>query len=230
MKDYQSIRVTKLSKDKYYLSIYWRQCRYRFYNGQPIGSWSTPNTLPKHMRYSAFAALEKEYLRAIDLGWTPKDDWSGKLPKEVIVPKSILEDALKSKIDQGISEPYARNLTWIVKQLKKQLKGQHPTPNRLAKFINDSHWTPATRAIIRRHLMAFEKELEKFGYEGSIKPLTTKYKTEETLHKPFKDVPGILEEILEFDAKLHLCCLLAFGCLLRPHREIRLLTWDDFAE
>ena len=78
--------------------------------------------------------------------------------------------------------------------------------------------------------MAFEKELEKFGYEGSIKPLTTKYKTEETLHKPFKDVPGILEEILEFDAKLHLCCLLAFGCLLRPHREIRLLTWDDFPE
>ena len=230
MKDYQSIRVTKLSKDKYYLSIYWRQCRYRFYNGQPIGSWSTPNTLPQHLRYSAFAALEKEYLRAIDLGWTPKDDWSGKLTKEVVVPKSILEDALKSKIDQGISEPYARKLTWIVKQLNKQLKGQLPTPNRLAKCINDSHWTPATRNIIRRHLMAFEKELEKFGYEGSIKPLTTKYKTEETLHKPFKDVPGILEEILEFDAKLHLCCLLAFGCLLRPHREIRLLTWDDFAE
>ena len=170
MKDYQSIRVTKLSKDKYYLSIYWRQCRYRFYNGQPIGSWSTPNTLPKHMRYSAFAALEKEYLRAIDLGWTPKDDWSGKLTKEVIVPKSILEDALKSKIDQGISEPYARNLTWIVKQLKKQLKGQHPTPNRLAKFINDSHWTPATRTIIRRHLWLLKRSWRSLDMKGASSP------------------------------------------------------------
>ena len=66
--------------------------------------------------------LEKEYQRAIDLGWTPKDDWSGKLTKEVVVPKSILEDALKSKLDQGISEPYARKLTWIVKQLKRHLK------------------------------------------------------------------------------------------------------------
>ena len=230
MNQFQSIRVTKLTKEKFYLSIYWAHSRYRFYNGQPIGSWSTPNTLPPHMRYSAFVALEKEYLRAIDRGWTPKDDWSGKLTKEVVVPKSILEDALKSKIGQGISEPYARKLTWIVKQLNKHLKGQLPTPNRLAKFINDSHWTPATRTIIRRHLIAFEKELEKYGYEGSIKPLTTKYKTEETLHKPFRDVQRILEEILEFDEKLHLCCLLAYGCLLRPHREIRLLTWGDFAE
>ena len=230
MNQLQSIRVTKLTKEKFYLSIYWAHCRYRFYNGQPIGSWSTPNTLPPHMRYSAFVALEKEYLRAIDLGWTPKDDWSGKLTKEVVVYKSILEDALKSKIDQGISEPYTRKLTWIVKQLKKSLKGQLPTPNRLAKFINDSHWTPATRTIIRRHLIAFEKELEKYGYEGSIKTLTTKYKTEETLHKPFRDVQLILEEILAFDDKLHLCCLLAYGCLLRPHREIRLLTWGDFAE
>lgn len=122
MNQFQSIRVTKLTKEKFYLSIYWAHSRYRFYNGQPIGSWSTPNTLPPHMRYSAFVALEKEYLRAIDLGWTPKDDWSGKLTKEVVVPKSILEDALKSKIGQGISEPYTRKLTWIVKQLNKHLK------------------------------------------------------------------------------------------------------------
>ena len=229
MNQLQSIRVTKLTKEKFYISIYWGGCRYRFYNGQPIGSWSTPNTLPSFLRFSAFSSLEKEYLRAIDLGWTPKDDWSGKLTKEVVVSKSILEDALKSKIDQGISEPYSRKLTWIVKKLKKNLKGQIPTPNRLAKFINDSHWTPATRTIIRRHLIAFEKEMEKYGYEGSIKPLTTKYKTEETLHKPFRDVQRILEEILAFDERLNLCCLLAYGCLLRPHREIRLLTWRDIS-
>jgi len=26
------------------------------------------------------------------------------------------------------------------------------------------------------------------------------------------------------------CCLMTYGCLLRPHREIRELTWGDFTE
>jgi len=40
----------------------------------------------------------------------------------------------------------------------------------------------------------------------------------------------VLDEISLFDTRLHLCCLLAFGCLLRPHREIRLLTWGDISD
>jgi len=32
-----------------------------------------------------------------------------------------------------------------------------------------------------------------------------------------------------FNERLHLCCLLTYGCLLRPHREIRELKWDDFS-
>ena len=31
-----------------------------------------------------------------------------------------------------------------------------------------------------------------------------------------------------FNYNLYLCCLLTYGCLLRPHREIRLLRWHDF--
>ncbi len=27
-----------------------------------------------------------------------------------------------------------------------------------------------------------------------------------------------------------LCCLMTYGCLLRPHREIRELTWGDFSD
>ena len=26
-----------------------------------------------------------------------------------------------------------------------------------------------------------------------------------------------------------MCCLLTYGCLLRPHREVRELTWGDFS-
>ena len=171
-----------------------------------------------------------EYQRAIELGWTPIDDWSDRLNRETVISKSILDDALASKLKQGLSESYSRKLTWIVKHLKRHLRGTQPNPKRLAAFINESHWTAATRNIIRRHLIAFEKEMEKYGYEGSIKTLTTRYRCEEKLHKPFKDVEAVLGEISLFDARLHLCCLLAFGCLLRPHREIRLLTWGDFSD
>lgn len=100
----------------------------------------------------------------------------------------------------------------------------------IAAFVNDSNWTPSTRNIIRRHLLAFEKEMAKFGYEGSIRSLLPKHRIEEKLHKPFKDVGAVLVEIKSFDSRLHLCCLLAYGCLLRPHREIRLLTWRDISD
>lgn len=48
-----------------------------------------------------------------------------------------------------------------------------------------------------------------------------------TLHKPIKDIPGLLNDIKEFNDSLYLCCLLTYGCLLRPHQEIRLLMWSD---
>ena len=55
-------------------------------------------------------------------------------------------------------------------------------------------------------------------------------RTTEVLHKPFRDVKSILEELYAFDKRLHLCSILAFGCLLRPHREIRELTWEEIAD
>ena len=49
------------------------------------------------------------------------------------------------------------------------------------------------------------------------------------LHKPFDDIATVLEDIKVFNKHLHLCCLLTYGCLLRPHREVRELTWGDFS-
>ena len=37
-----------------------------------------------------------------------------------------------------------------------------------------------------------------------------------------------LNQLYAFNKDLHLCALLTYGCLLRPHREIRELTWGDF--
>ena len=48
------------------------------------------------------------------------------------------------------------------------------------------------------------------------------------MHKPTSDVSGVLELIKPYDNNLNICCLLTYGCLLRPHQEIRLLKWGDF--
>ena len=230
MEKFQSIRVVRVSQSRYCISLFWGGKRHRFYNGQRIGSWSKPQLSPTAKRLSAYESLCSEFQRAIELGWTPADDWSSKLAQSRRSAKTLLDDALASKLRQGLSESYSRKLIWIVGHLRPYLKDRPPTPLLLASFINESHWSAASRAIIRRHLIAFEKELEKYGYEGSIRTLTSKTRTVERLHRPFKDVEAVLEEVLQFDKKLHLCCLLAYGCLLRPHREIRLLTWGDISE
>ena len=51
-----------------------------------------------------------------------------------------------------------------------------------------------------------------------------------TLNKPIDNVAELLDEIKNYNANLYLCCLLTYGCLLRPHREVRELTWGDFSK
>ena len=49
--------------------------------------------------------------------------------------------------------------------------------------------------------------------------------------KQYEDLsffPGY--DIKSFNENLFLCCLLTYGCLLRPHQEIRNLKWGDFSE
>jgi integrase len=230
MGELQSIRVVKVSKGRYCISLVWAGLRVRFYNGARIGSWSKPQSLPLAKRQRAFEDLCLEYQRAIEIGWSPKDDWSYRLLQKESNTKNLLNDALGSKLNQNISDSYKRSLIWMVTKLSLYLNGRTPTPSLIAAFVNDSHWSPSTRNIIRRHLLAFEKEMAKYGYEGSIRSLLPKHRIDEKLHKPFKDVGAVLEEIKSFDSRLHLCCLLAYGCLLRPHREIRLLTWRDISD
>jgi integrase len=77
--------------------------------------------------------------------------------------------------------------------------------------------------------------------KSTLSPLITEFKPHlvqsiklkkptSTLHKPFDNINEILEDIKTYNKQLYLCCLMTYGCLLRPHREIRELTWSDFSE
>ena len=60
-------------------------------------------------------------------------------------------------------------------------------------------------------------------------PISTMYSYLEVLSDEDTDV-NLLDSIKEFNYNLYLCSLLTYGCLLRPHQEIRLLKWCDFSE
>jgi len=55
-------------------------------------------------------------------------------------------------------------------------------------------------------------------------------RTNSQMHKPFDNINEILDSIKAYNKQLYLCCLMTYGCLLRPHREIRELTWSEFSD
>ena len=98
------------------------------------------------------------------------------------------------------------------------------TNNYLNRYKN-----PTSFNTIRRHLNALLNYLKENDFRVEISSLRPRKQTE-TLHKPIEDIGGLLEEIRAFNHNLFLCCSLTYGCLLPPHREIRLLKWEDFSD
>ena len=67
------------------------------------------------------------------------------------------------------------------------------------------------------------------SFDVEISSIKLKKQTEK-LHKPIENIPLLLDEIKSFNSNLFICCLLTYGCLLRPHREVRQLRWGDFSD
>ena len=80
-----------------------------------------------------------------------------------------------------------------------------------------------------RHLNVIVNYLHNNGFTIEKSTLKTRNQ-EEVLHKPISDLKGLLERIKTHNNNLYICALLTYGCLLRPHHEIRLLSWGDFSD
>jgi integrase len=92
------------------------------------------------------------------------------------------------------------------------------------------HWNNTTYNNFIRYASLIEKGLTKYGYTGSWSKKVKRRRKEEVLHKKFTSVQNVLSVLFSYNKDLHLCALLTYGCLLRPHREVRELTWGDFNE
>ncbi|MBC8308733.1 MAG: site-specific integrase [Pelagibacterales bacterium] len=82
---------------------------------------------------------------------------------------------------------------------------------------------------MRRHVNVIVNYLYDNGFPIEKSKLKSR-KQIEVLHKPIGNLKELLEYIKSYNKNLYLCALLTYGCLLRPHQEIRCLKWRDFSD
>lgn len=208
-----------------YFCIYVRMDgkRYKYYNGSAVGIDLKPN-LQDGVADRKRAA--KELLRAFNSkileGWRPVQN----TPPKVLLNLEKLQYTMEC---MNLSAAYRYQLT----QLFKRICGDGAfTEDKAVKWF-EQHlrvWSAATHNSYLRHLRGIEKQLRPYGYSGSAGRKVKMKRCSERLHVPFRDVDNILQLISCHDEKLYLCCLLMYGCFLRPHREIRLLRRKDFSD
>ena len=212
------------SKSKPIIVIYYNEIRHRFWNGKAINvnisSEENPNLLK-----AAFELKLRE-------GWRPqsKKREVKELPMTVI---ETLERGVETKINQGCSDRYIKDAKRIVTLWKRYEKEEHLRnltidklqTSHIRNFLVRPNWSAKTQRTVKSTLSPLLSE-----FTPNLVQSVRLKKPTSTLHKPFDNVNEVLDAVRDYNQQLYLCCLMTYGCLLRPHREIRELTWADFSE
>ena len=217
------------SNNKVFVSFYLNKKRFRLYNGKRIGSSTNPNSFPVPQRLNIGNLLAAEVYKYISnggvlCGYRSNDDLVGNLSD-----KEYLHRALKNKLKGNYSDKYKSMLQFVYGALIEHVSDSTIMEEDVYSFL-EKYGCGSSYNTIRRHLNVLFNEAERIGMQGTPMKTIKSKKAKAVLHKPFKNIRLVLDDLLSFSPKLHLCCLLTYGCLLRPHREIRELCWGDFTD
>ena len=213
-------KVCKHKDGRYYVNFNLNSKRFRLFNGKRIHSSLAPNSYPTKLRRNKAIILAKEvyeYLLSNDCSFTK--------------PLSSIElfDALiASKLKEPLSRSYKKTLTKLVSCLRNELINKGEISKQFLNNVPLKYTNNTSYNTTRRHLNVLVNYLYENGFKIEKTSLKTR-KQNEILHKPISDVKSLLDELYMYNKNLHLCCLLTYCCLLRPHQEIRLLKWSDYS-
>ena len=211
-------------KKREFINVYYNNVRYRFWNGKAIAIKLRCIDNPLLLK-AAFELKLRE-------GWRPE------LKKREIkeVPLTVikaLEQGVETKISQGCSDRFIKDAKRIVILWKRYESEQHLKnltidkleASHIRNFLIRPNWSAKTQRTVKSTLSPLLAQVKPHLVQSvKLKKPTS------TLHKPFENISEILEAIKAFNKQLYLCCLMTYGCLLRPHREIRELIWSDFSD
>ena len=219
--------VTIDQRDNFFITFYKDNKRYRISNGEKIGIDLEPNSYPKSKKYEMGLTLASEVYRYLQCNMPLK---KGKIIyHQKKSDLEYLELALERKLNSNLSRKYLETLEFIYTKIVEISKNGEVNEQTIEKLL--SNYVNATSYnTIRTHLRALIGEAMNMGLNHNPMQHIKRKRQEEKLHKPFDNIKEVLEDIKGFNTNLYICCLLTYGCLLRPHREIRELKWRDFAE
>ena len=220
------VKYPKIKSDKkqrFYVVFHSNGKRYRLYNGSKINSNLYPNSHPINQRYEIAKLLCAEVYKHLLSGLGIDE------PKKVLYgsDKKYLQQALNNKLKGDYSSKYKAMLQWTYNRFVKYIENDKISSNNVNNFLNQ-YTKGSSYNSLRRHLNALINEAITLGMDSNpMKDIKVKrYKAK--LHKPYRDISAILYEVEDYNHNLYICCIMTYGCLLRPHREIRELTWSDF--
>ena len=220
-----SFKVT-IGQDKkqVFINVYYNDTRFRFWNGKVIGIKLRGIDNPTLLK-AAFELKLRE-------GWRPpsKKKEVKELPVTVI---QALQRGVDTKIAQGCSQRFIKDAKRIVTLWKRYEREQHLRnltldklqPSHIRNFLVRPNWSAKTQRTVKSTLSPLLSE-----FTPNLVQSVRLKKPTSTLHKPFDNVNEVLDAVRDYNQQLYLCCLMTYGCLLRPHREIRELNWSDFSE
>jgi integrase len=232
------VNSAKTSTGRVFVRFYINGKRYRYFNGRSIDRDIFPNKEKcKKAKKNQLNILNSAFELALFEGWLPQDK-----EEAVQIFKVEIHDVLKSSyelyLESKSSDLYKRDLKWAMNLFLKHLNTlskkvttiDELSSETIVEFFNSYSWSSRTKRNVRSSLVVLFGNL--FKDHGLQNPFTELVfeKGTPTLHKPFRDVNSLLEDIKSFNENLFLCCLFTYGCLLRPHQEIRNLKWGDFSE
>ena len=215
------------SKNNLYVSFNYNGKRIRISNGKKIGINLKPNSFPIEKRNEMGKLLASEVYKFLQ-SQKPLVSKT-KIEEYTKTDLEVLKLALERKLKSNLSKKYLETLEFIYFKIKEISKDGEVNEKTIEKLL--SNYVNATSYnTIRTHLRALIGEAMNLGLKHNPMQHIKRKRQEEKLHKPFNNIKEVLEEIKEFNTNLYLCCLLTYGCLLRPHREIRELKWGDFSD
>ncbi|MEJ5092429.1 tyrosine-type recombinase/integrase [Sphingobacterium faecium] len=235
-----TIKKSNDLKKRAYISIYVQGRRIKEYTGLKLGLNIKPNSASTiKQRDELLTLLEYEFKKAIEFNRYPNNQ--SIIQEKKIKPlsvKELLDLAISNKKKANLTRNYVNHLERLTDKLKAFLKTEELNGkindlqrSRIQEFMNQFNSTASNYMTSRRHIKAVFGEIDKdFEFNTTIITRTDKRKATPKLHKIYSDeqLTNVLQFLKNNHEELHLCCLMSYGCLLRPHNEIRLLKRHHF--
>ena len=225
---YPKVKVD--SFNRVFISFYQNEKRYRLYNGSKINSSIYPNAYSSiSKRIECCNILAAEVYQILINGISIEQLKYSKLLKPNMTDKEYLSAALDIKLNENYTTKYKYMLRFIHDKLVNEMNNSSLESSHIWSVLS-SYTSETSYNTYLRRIGTLVNEANKLGMSSNpMKEIKSK-RSKASLHKYYSDISQILNDIKTYNSNLYLCCLMTYGCLLRPHREIRELTWTDFSD